>query len=588
MSTNQQVILNTLLEQQKIELNPSISNDDFFHSFVTEQVLKNYELSYDEIEEGIVDNGGDGGIDSIYTFVNSDLIQRDSEFLEGKRGTIIDVFIIQSKNTSGFSETAIEKCISSAIDIFNLDKSIDELRTVYNNDLLRNVEVFRKQYLHLASKFPVLRFHYFYATKAVDVHPNVERKVENLRVAITQQFDKAELNFEFLTAQKLIDLSRREQIKSKAISLLDNPISTQDGGYIAIAPIKNYFDFISDDNKDLIKYFFDANIRDYQGRIEVNSAIKDTLMEDQPKEDFWWLNNGITITATNASFAGKNLTIEDPQIVNGLQTSFEIFSYFKNNKIDSESRNVLLRVVKTNEEKSRLKVIKATNSQTNIPPASLRATDPIHRDIEDYLLSNGLYYDRRKNYHKNQGRQINKIISIPYLAQIVMAMLHQKPDYARARPSTLIKNNTDYEGIFNNSLPIELYHKSILIQQAMEKALKDFSNPKLSRSQIGDIKFHVSMYALGRVLKTLKPHANDIATLDISLLSDEIKKESIELVYILYDTMGGNNSVAKGKEFVSEVLEQLESKLNEIVKVTSTPPSQEDSHEPQRAQRSQP
>src|SRR5690606_1071988 len=153
------------------------------------------------------------------------------------------------------------------------------------------------------------------------------------------------------------------------------------------------------------------------------------------------------------------LHIEDPQIVNGLQTSFEIFNYFKTNKVESDSRNVLIRIVKTKDESSRLKVIKATNSQTNIPPASLRATDPIHRDIEDYLMSKGYYYDRRKNYHKHQGRPINKIISIPYLAQVVMAILNQKPDYARARPSTLIKSNADYEGIFDVKIPIELYYK---------------------------------------------------------------------------------------------------------------------------------
>src|SRR5690606_32755715 len=216
----------------------------------------------------------------------------------------------------------------------------------------------------------------------------------------------------------------------------------------------NYFDFLVDENGGLIKYFFDSNIRDYQGSVEVNSGIKETLMTSAPNEDFWWLNNGVTITASDASFSSKILQIEEPQIVNGLQTSFEIFNYFKVNKIDGEKRNVLIRVVKTKDEKSRLKVIKATNSQTNIPPASLRATDPIHRDIEDFLLAKGYYYDRRKNYHKNQLRPISKIISIPYLAQIIMGVLQQKPDYARARPSTIIKNNTDYDGIFNNALPI--------------------------------------------------------------------------------------------------------------------------------------
>ena len=522
MSTNQQIILETLLEQQKASLADTFSDNDYFHLFVTDQVLKNYELSYDETEEGIVDNGGDGGIDAIYSFVNSELIQRDSDLIDGKRNSIIDIFIIQSKNTSGFSETAVEKCISSAIDIFDLNKTIDSLRSIYNNDLLTNIEVFRKQYLHLASKFPMLKFHYFYATKGIEVHPNVARKVPNLEAAIKNHFDKAETIFTFLTASDLIDLSRREQIKAKGVALSDNPISTQDGGYIALAPLKNYYEFLKDGNDELIKNFFDANIRDYQGTVEVNSAIKETLMVNKPVEDFWWLNNGITITASNASFASKVLNIEDPQIVNGLQTSFEIFNYFKTNKVENDSRNVLIRVVKTRNESSKLKVIKATNSQTNIPPASLRATDPIHRDIEDFLFSKGFYYDRRKNYHKNQGRPINKIVSIPHLAQVAMSILNQKPDYARARPSTLIKNNADYEGIFDIKIPIELYHKSVAIHEKVEKSLKIFNNPKLTRIQIGDIKFHVSMYVAAIIVNKIKPNTKEIAAIDLTALAEPL------------------------------------------------------------------
>ena len=563
---NNQIILETLITQNRDELYPNFSINDYFHMFVTEQVLKDQELSYDEIEEGIVDNGGDGGIDSIYTFVNQQLIQRDTELIEGKRNSIIDVYIIQSKNVNSFGETPIEKCNSSAIDLFDLNKSIDNLRAVYNSELLANIDVFRRQYLHLASKFPVLKFHYFYVTKGSEIHPNVERKTQILVDSIKKHFDKAEVNFEFITAKKLIDLSRKEQLQSKDIVLNDNPISTQDGGYIAIVPIKQYYDFITDENQDLIRYFFDANIRDYQVNVDVNKEIRKTLLNQNPKEDFWWLNNGITITAIDATFASKKLHIQDPQIVNGLQTSFEIHKYFSSNKIENEDRSVLLRVIKVQDEKSRLNVIKATNSQTNIPPASLRATDPIHRDIEDYLLSKSYFYDRRKNYHKNQGRPINKIVGIPYLAQIITGIYNQKPDYARARPSTLIKNNADYKNIFDNSLSLEMYYKGILVQKKVEELLKEFNSPKLSRAQIGDIKFHVSMYVTCILCEKLNPSSEKIGEIDISKMTDTIINNAIGNVQILYDAMGGNNSVAKGNEFVKEVLEQVDEDIKEITK----------------------
>lgn len=561
MVDNNQIILETLIEQNRKELYPELSVDEYFNVFVTEQILKDLELSYDEIEEGIVDNGGDGGIDSIYTFVNQQLIQRDADLIEGKRNAIIDVYIIQAKNVNSFGETPIEKCNSSALDLFDLNKSIDELRTVYNSDLLANIEVFRRQYLHLASKFPILKFHYFYVTKGSEIHQNVKRKVPMLIDTIRKHFDKADVNFEFVTAKKLIDLSRKERLRSKDIALNDNPISTQDGGYIALVPLKQYFDFVTDINGDLIRYFFDANIRDYQVNVDVNKEIRKTLLTNNLKEDFWWLNNGITITAIEATFASKKLHIQDPQIVNGLQTSFEIHKYFSENKIANEERNVLLRVIKVQDEKSRLNVIKATNSQTNIPPASLRATDPIHRDIEDYLLSKGFYYDRRKNYHKNQGKPINKIISIPYLAQIITGIYNQKPDYARARPSTLIKNNSDYKNIFDNSFPLDMYYKGILIQKKVEEKTKVFDMPVLSRSQIGDIKFHVSMYVTCLLCNKLKPTPKDIGQINVSDITDIVINKAIENTYIVYDAMGGNNSVAKGTEFVTELIEQIEDDL---------------------------
>ncbi|MGV0033433.1 MAG: AIPR family protein [Candidatus Azotimanducaceae bacterium WSBS_2022_MAG_OTU7] len=82
--------------------------------------------------------------------------------------------------------------------------------------------------------------------------------------------------------------------------------------------------------------------------------------------------------------------------------------------VDSENRKLLVRIVVPSAAESRDMVIKATNSQTSVKPASLRATDKIHRDIEEYLCPKGLYYDRRKNFIKRKPR--NKIIGIPYLA----------------------------------------------------------------------------------------------------------------------------------------------------------------------------
>lgn len=88
----------------------------------------------------------------------------------------------------------------------------------------------------------------------------------------------------------------------------------------------------------------------------------------------------------------KQLLITDPEIVNGLQTSSEIYHFFKDHQdlLENEQRNLLLRIIVPDDENSRDRIILATNSQTAIPPVALRATDPIHRQIEMFFITSAI------------------------------------------------------------------------------------------------------------------------------------------------------------------------------------------------------
>ncbi len=73
MANNDLILLDQLLEQRMQEAGTGLSSDEFFEMFSAEQVLKDSDLSYDELSAGIVDGGNDGGIDSVYFFVNDSL-----------------------------------------------------------------------------------------------------------------------------------------------------------------------------------------------------------------------------------------------------------------------------------------------------------------------------------------------------------------------------------------------------------------------------------------------------------------------------------------------------------------------------------
>lgn len=557
---NDKILLDALISQKKAAIAPDTSDNDFFNIFVSEQVLKEYDLSYDEIIEGIVEGGGDGGIDSIYTFINGELINEDTDIISLKKEVIIDLIIIQSKNTDGFSESALEKFNSSAIDLLNLGNDLDTFRSVYIERLLSKIGIFRTLFVQHISKFPTLNIKYYYGTKGSEVHPNVQRKTTLLETSIKNLFNSCSFSFEFLKSADLLSLARKEPTKTRQVSVDENPISTTDGGYIALVNIAEYYKFITDDTGKLIKQFFDANVRDYQGSVEVNSEIKNSLL-NPTGEEFWWLNNGITIIANNASLSSKILTIEDPQIVNGLQSSFELYNYIHHNRPTDEKRKILLRVIKTSDENSRLRIIKATNSQTSIPLASLRATDEIHRDIEEYFLNKGLFYDRRKNYYKNQGKPLNKIIAIQFVSQAVTAILLQKPDFSRARPTTLIKNDKDYEKIFNTSFPLETYLSCVKLMKNIENA-SQADSLTFSGTQFGDIKYHAALYLT--IIKAGKVNykPRDIETLALDTIPQNEIISALQILFDKYTALGGTNKVAKGTEFVDETIALARQKIN--------------------------
>ena len=226
---------------------------------------------------------------------------------------------------------------------------------------------------------------------------------------------------------------------------------------MALVKLADYFNFIKDDKSQLRTTFFDTNVRDYQGDVDVNKAIGDTLLSG--KEQFWWLNNGITVVSTKVGGHSHELVVDDPQIVNGLQTSQKIFDHFTSypERVKDDKRELLIRVIQVNDSKTHDDIIEATNSQTKVAPSSLWATKTIHRDIETVFTNEGLFYDRRKNSYRRKGIPLDRVVGIAELAQIVAAVLLQEPHHARARPAGYFQDKTQHDKVFSEKYEIGIY-----------------------------------------------------------------------------------------------------------------------------------
>jgi hypothetical protein len=261
-------------------------------------------------------------------------------------------------------------------------------------------------------------------------------------------------------------------------------------------------------------------------------------LRSKSAEDFWWLNNGVTIIASDAKEAARVLAIESPYIVNGLQTSNEIFRYFAEGGGNKEdNRNVLVRVIVTKDTEIADRVIRATNSQIYIPPSQLKATEKIHRDIEDFMKKFDLFYDRRKNHYKMQGKPIERIVGIPELAQAVLASALARPADARARPSTVLNNDEQYEKVFTDKYPIAVYPKAALLLRACEKYLAEHPD-KLSRKDKNNLRFYVMRRAL--ILATKKPKAGvqDLANMSEADVTSKVLDTSYAECKANYSAFG--------------------------------------------------
>ena len=558
MAANDRIILDEVLAQKRSKVAPTLSASEFFEVFTAEQTLKDYDLSYEEIEAGIVGDGGDGGIDGLYVFANGELVQDDTDLSVFKKQVDLELVILQAKTSAGFSEAAVDRLTAVTGDLLDLSHDLKSYKSVYNADVLAGIARFRRAHNALASRFPTIRFTYVYASRADELHPNVARKGEALKTKVTGLFSAATVSVNFVGAGSLLTLARRSPRTSHTLTLAETPISSAgEVGFVCLVRLRDYHSFITD-NGTLLRHLFEANVRDYQGSTQVNEEIQSSL-ETAGKEDFWWLNNGITVIASKAAQSGKALNIEDPQIVNGLQTSTEIFKFFAQGEAQKDDRTLLVRVIVPTDPASRDRIIKATNSQTYIPPASLRATDKIHRDIEEYLAPRGLYYDRRKNYYKNEGMPLEQVVGIPYMAQAVMAIALQRPDNARSRPSSLLKKDEDYRSIFSPDYPVALYGFCAGLLKRVEAFLREDAD--LSQQERGNIRFHVAMHAAAVTLGKAKPTIEELAKMDYKAITPEQLDESANAVHNIHLAFGASDAAAKGAEFLDAVLDEIRARF---------------------------
>ncbi len=505
MASNDLVLLDQILkERQAARGTTPLPDAEAFELLACELVMAHADLGQDEIEQGIVGGGNDGGIDGIYVLLGDHLLTEDSEVFDPsfttssvEKGVSLSLWLVQAKTETGFGETAIDLAASSTKRLLDLGADETDLKKLYSAAVVERTGLFRGALKKLATRYPEVEVHFVYATRGETsaVNAKVEIKCKDLGA----QFDNILSGGGFVDLYGAIQLYElASQAPSYTLELNYRENATSGSSHIALVSLGDYMTFISDGSGSLRRHIFDWNVRDYQGWVEVNREIAASVVDPNAPE-FWWLNNGVTVICSKTSIVGKTYILDDVQIVNGLQTSHTLYRSLQSLPPDSEvfSKQVLVRILVTDEPATRDQVIRATNRQTSVPVSSLRATDEVQRQIEQYFLSSGWYYDRRKNYYRNVGKNVDRIVGIPFLAQAVMAMGLGRPNDSRGRPSSLLKQDDDYQKVFSNKIDLAVYLWCAVAQKDVDAFLQGAVSDAQERL---NVRFYVSMLAAREVV----------------------------------------------------------------------------------------
>lgn len=371
-------------------------------------------LEDEEILEGIVDGGNDRGIDALY-------------FDPPEQGHI-QITLIQGKyksdlrNEAAFPENAISKMIDAIKSLFDpalevsmnerLRLRIEEVRAFVREGVIpRVVAVAANNGSRWASPAEQAIHH----TKAQFGDQVSWQHVGSSQLLAMLQAQKpvdAELQ---LAGQALVEPFDFRRVLIGRMSVAE------------LARITNTYG----------NQLFEKNIRRYLGftNNRVNEAVAHTLRQSDQRSNFYFYNNGITITCSqfrhNALQQGNwRVQVSNMQIVNGGQTVHTVQQVAQQTSPEEiETAEVLVRIYELKQDDNDLidAITVATNSHTPVEIRDLKANDPQQKVLAQSISLLGYTYRTKLEDKAMTPKEFTSAV----VAEAVLAIWRHRPHQAR-------------------------------------------------------------------------------------------------------------------------------------------------------------
>ena len=514
-----------------------------------------------DLEQLCVDDKSQFGLDGIAFIINDNLVlnKEDVEVYAKSKRLEVKVLFIQAKTEEKCDTGDLLKTIRAAKNFLNNFDAITEK----NDNIINAKEIYDVLFKYKNSKlmpadYPQCFIYYVTASKDWD-----RKLVQSICESEQNDFYKINSDIKLLSINVLgseyliaayneIMNSVDVQIYFKNALELDS-INGVVKSYIGYLSGDEYLKIIEDQNGEIRKRIFYENVRDYQGeKNPVNTEIRNTISTDILQDKFILLNNGVTIiTKSLKPLGGNNYELRDFQIVNGCQTSNEIY----NQKEMANKIHVPVKLIHTTESDIITMIVKATNRQSPVPEEVFFALSQYHKELQDLYKEYSkempieIYYERRPGELANENLLKYQKVTLHSLIRTITSVYFLESYIVyNNNPANILKNRK--ERLFKKEQPQELYYISSLLLAIFNK----LQTEKILNHNDYSKRFYIIMVVRCLVAKSIK--VNDFS-------SKETKKEIKNLLKIL-KTSACSSYFVTAEKVVNNIYKKYVEKYDEF------------------------
>ena len=156
----------------------------------------------------------------------------------------------------------------------------------------------------------------------------------------------------------------------------------------------------------------------------------------------------------------------------------------------------------------------------------------------------------------------SRIIGIPLLSQVLMALLLQEPFQARSRPTAIVKKDSDYNRLFNDKIQTDIYLNCAKVIKNIESVIRVPEISKHTTPNKSSFRFHAALVLVMMLLKKKNYSTDELGRLPLENIKPDILSECFDQTINLANKFSklkhwDLNRISKSPEFNAYLIQNV-------------------------------